>query len=327
MEQTKIESSFQVLDEMAENIQQQMDLPYIESLAVGLEYLFTNEPTDDMHDLLKQKLQKGSEKLNIPGLEKEELRKVIQLCILKGMHNATQQQHLITPDTVAMFVAYLVQKLLGKQDKVRLFDPACGSANLLTAVVNQLNTEVEAYGSEVDTSLIQLALMSANLQEIEVEFFHQDSLRPFLLEPVDAVIGDLPVGYYPDDVQANNYELKADSGHSYSHHLFIEQGLNYVKEGGYLLYVIPNFLFDSDQAEKLNNFLHKHAHIVGILQLPLSMFKSESNAKSIFILQKKGIETKAPKQVLMAQLPSFKDVASVDNILININQWFKEEGY
>ena len=44
----------------------------------------------------------------------------------------------------------------------------------------------------------------------EIEFFHQDSLAPFLMDPVDLIVSDLPVGYYPDDIRANDYELRRE---------------------------------------------------------------------------------------------------------------------
>ncbi|MDC3412660.1 class I SAM-dependent methyltransferase [Aquibacillus sp. 3ASR75-11] len=325
MEQTKVETAFQWLDKTTELIQQQMNVPYLDSLSITLSYMMGKETLEEQNDLLKQQLEKKAKELNIFQYEKEVLRKTIQLATLKGMKDATQQQHLITPDTVAMFIGYLSEKLIGKNDHVRLFDPACGTGNLLTAVVNRLSGNKQAYGSEVDPTLIQLALMNANVQQLDIEYFHQDSLRPFLLEPVDLVVSDLPVGYYPDDVQASQYELKAEEGHSYSHHLFIEQGIKYAKEGGYLVFVIPNFLFESEQSSQLNRFLHKHAHVIGLLQLPLSMFKLEKNAKSIFILQKKGRATNAPKEALMAQLPSFKNPVAMNKMLDKINQWFQSE--
>ncbi|MDL4841337.1 class I SAM-dependent methyltransferase [Aquibacillus rhizosphaerae] len=326
MEQTNIENTFKTLDEMAELIEQRLELPYIDSLTKGLEFLFTGEILENNNNLLIQSLEKKSKAIQLESLEQEEIRKAIQLTVLKGMQGATQQQHLITPDTVSMFIGYIVQKLIKPEKTIRLFDPACGSANLLTAVLNQLTQKVDSYGSDVDPTLIQLALMNANLQKTEVEFFHQDSLSPFLLEPVDLVISDLPVGYYPNDVQADQFELKADEGYSYSHHLFIEQSINYTKESGFLIFVVPNFLFESDQADKLYGYLHKHAHIVGLIQLPESIFKSESSAKSILLLQKKGPGTQAPKQTLLAKLPSFKDAPAMNNILAKINNWFKEEG-
>src|SRR5699024_7663887 len=91
--------------------------------------------------------------------------------------------------------------------------------------------------------LLRIALMYANLLKKEVEFFHQDSLRPLLLDPVDLVVADLPVGYYPDDVQAETYELRKKDRHSYEHHLLIEQSLHYTKARGYLVFVIPEHLF------------------------------------------------------------------------------------
>ncbi len=138
------------------------------------------------------------------------------------------------------------------------------------------------------------------------------------------VISDLPVGYYPDDIRANDFELKADEGHSYSHHLFIEQSMKYTTPGGYLIFVIPEFLFDSDQSDKLHAYLQENAHIVGVLQLPETAFKSEKNRKSILILQKKGPNTTAFNQPLLVQVPSFKETKAMDDILAQMNAWFAE---
>src|SRR5699024_6616982 len=170
--------------------------------------------------------------------------------------------------------------------------------NLLTTVLSHLNLPGPSFGSEIDSTLIKLALFNANLQKMTIEFFNQDSLRPFLIDPVDLTVADLPVGYYPDDEQAKNFELKAADGHSYAHHLFIEQSMKYTKNSGYLLLLVPEFIFDSDQSDKLHKYLQNNAHIVGLLRLPESAFASKRNIKSILILQKKGPETKMPKQPL-----------------------------
>ncbi|MFP7493308.1 class I SAM-dependent methyltransferase [Terribacillus saccharophilus] len=326
MEQQNVEKVYQALDQMAETLETHDNTPYLDALGAAMEYILdrdmeavTEQPS------LKQQLDTQAAVFDKQEYKKEEIRKGIQLAILKGMKGATQQQHMLTPDTVAMLIGYLTNKLVGDNENFRMFDPAVGTGNLLTAVLNQVEREVHAYGSDVDPTLIQLAVMNANMQERRVEFFHQDSLRPFLLEPVDLVVSDLPVGYYPDDIQAAQFELKAEEGHSYAHHLFIEQSLHYTKEGGYLLLVVPNFLFESDQARALHTFLQQHAHIMGLLQLPDTMFKNESQAKSVLILQKKGSLTTAPKQALLVQLPSFKNPNAMANVLKQINDWFEKE--
>ncbi|MFC4403663.1 class I SAM-dependent methyltransferase [Gracilibacillus xinjiangensis] len=319
-----IEKAFEQLDTLTTDVQKTLDLPYLESLAEVLHQVNGGQ-NEHITDEQKGKIDSLSEQFDNKNVSNEQIRKTIQLALIKGMKGSTQAQHTITPDSVAMFIGYFIQKLMGNTKKFRLFDPASGTGNLLTAVMNQVEADVEGFGSEIDPTLIRLAVESANLQKQTIEFFHQDSLTSLLLEPVDITIGDLPVGYYPDDIQAMKYELKAEEGHSYSHHLFIEQSLTYTKEGGYLLFLIPNFLFTSDQREQLHKFLHKHVHIVSLLQLPLTMFASEKHAKSIFILQKKGENTKAPKQALMAQLPSFKDADKTYNMLRKIDTWFKSE--
>ncbi|PAF37687.1 SAM-dependent methyltransferase [Terribacillus saccharophilus] len=325
MEQQNVEKVYQALDQMAEALETRENIPYLDALGAAMEYILDRDTEITEQPLLKQQLEKHAAVFDDQSYQKEEIRKGIQLSILKGMKGATQQQHMLTPDTVAMLIGYLTNKLIGKNEDFRIFDPAVGTGNLLTAVLNQVEREGHAYGSDVDPTLIQLAVMNANMQERQIEFFHQDSLRPFLLEPVDLVVSDLPVGYYPDDIQAAQFELNAEEGHSYSHHLFIEQSLHYTKEGGYLLFVVPNFLFESDQARSLHTFLQQHAHILGLLQLPESMFKNESQAKSVLILQKKGTLTTAPKQALLVQLPSFKNPNAMANVLKQINDWFDNE--
>lgn len=321
----EIEQAFSDLDRVTTIIETQEQQPYLDSLILSLRLIQNADTINLSEEDGKDCLKRLREMISVDNVDKESIRKVIQLALIKGMKGSTQHQHVVTPDSVAIFTGYFIEKLLPKEKQFRLFDPASGAANLLTAVMNQVSAEVEGYGSEIDATLIQLAMESANLQKSSVEFFHQDSLAPLLLEPVDVVVSDLPVGYYPDDLQASKYELKADSGHAYAHHLFIEQSLTYTKEGGYLLLLIPNFLFTSDQSEKLQKFLHKHVHILSLLQLPLSMFSSEQHAKSILILQKQGKETKPPKETLMAQLPSFKDVHATQNILRKIDDWFQTE--
>ena len=170
-------------------------------------------------------------------------------------------------------------------------DPAVGTGNLLTAAINQeLDKSVEGIGIEIDDLLIKLAYINANLQEHPIQFFNQDSLEPLFIEPVDAVISDLPVGYYPNDVRAADYQLKADEGHSYAHHLFIEQSIKHVKSGGYLFFVIPNGLFESEQSKKLHEYLKETVHIQGIVQLPETMFKNKQTAKKYFNPAKKSMK-------------------------------------
>ncbi|MFE8704240.1 class I SAM-dependent methyltransferase [Cytobacillus sp. FJAT-54145] len=325
MKISPVEDLFTVFNETATILQEELSCTYLEALAETGENFFQQSILqEELSELTVKRLKKSYENFNLNKHTAEDIRKSYQLAILKGMKESVQPNHQMTPDSVGMLVGYLVNKFV-KKSSLSLLDPAIGTGNLLTTVINyQTDKQIEAIGIDIDDLLIKLAYVNANLQEHSIQLFNQDSLEPLFINPVDTVISDLPVGYYPNDVRAAEFELKATSGHSYAHHLFIEQSVAYTKEGGYLFFVIPNGLFESDEAPKLHEFLNEHTYIQSVLQLPLSMFKNEKSAKSILILQKKGEEAQAPKQVLLASLPSLSKATAVEKILQQIDEWMIE---
>lgn len=322
MKISPVEQLFTVLNETALVLQEELSCTYLEALAETGENLFHNSILqEELSELTVKRLQKQYEEVPLAKFSKEELRKAFQLVILKGMKENVQPNHQMTPDAVGMLVAYLVGKFV-KDSSFKILDPAVGTGNLLTTVLNQLtDKQIESIGLEVDDLLIKLAYINANLQEHPIELFNQDSLEPLFVAPSDVVVSDLPVGYYPNDVRAEDYELKADKGHSYAHHLFIEQSVRHTKPGGYLFFVIPNGLFESEQAGKLKEFLKNHVIVQGILQLPQTMFKNKNAAKSIFILQKKGEGVEPPKEALLANLPTLSNALEMDKMLRKIDKW------
>lgn len=326
MKISKVEELFTIINRTALVIQEEISCTYLEALTETGENLFQGTILqEELSDKNRKHLEQLYSQVDLNEFQNEELRKAFQLVILKGMKENVQANHQMTPDAVGMLIAYLVNKLVN-MPSFTLLDPAVGTGNLLATVINQLqpNKEIDAIGIEVDDLLIKLAYVNANLQKHPIQFFNQDSLDSLYVDPVDVVICDLPIGYYPNDVRASDYELKADEGHSYAHHLFIEQSVRHIKDGGYLLFVIPNGLFESNQAQKLQQFMKKNVIIQGLLQLPLTMFKSKESAKSILIIRKKGDGVIAPKQTLLVDLPSLSNAAAVQKILSEINKWISE---
>jgi site-specific DNA-methyltransferase (adenine-specific) len=324
MKISPVEQLFTFFNETALVLQEELSCTYLEALAETGENLFHGSILqDEVSELTEKRLDKQYKEVDLNSFTKEEIRKAYQLVILKGMKENVQPNHQMTPDSVGMLMSYLVDKFID-QPSFRLLDPAIGTGNLVTTVLNQLQRNVQSIGIEIDDLLIKLAYVNANLQEHPIELFNQDSLEPLFIDPVDAVIADLPVGYYPNDVRAAEYKLKAPEGHSYAHHLFIEQSVSHTKPGGYLFFIIPNGLFESDQAQQLREYFKEEIIVQGVLQLPISMFNNKNAAKSILILQKKGEGIAAPKQALLANLPSLSSVVEMDNILRKIDKWFQD---
>lgn len=320
-----VETLFSIFDSSAVVLRKELDVTYLEALVETGDNLFEGAILqEELSESAIERLNREYSTFNEETYKGEEIRKAFQLAILKGMKEGVQANHEMTPDAVGMFMSYLFHKFMQGQNEITVLDPAIGTGNLMTTVFNSAKEglAMSGFGVEVDEVLIKLALVNANLQKHAIEFFHQDGLAPLYIDPVDVVVSDLPIGYYPNEIGASEYKLKADEGMSYAHHLFIEQSVKHTKEGGYLFFLVPNFIFESDQAPKLHAFIKETCFIQGLLQLPVSMFKNEKNAKSIFVLQKKGPSVTMPKQALLVELPKFSNMKAMENIMDQLNTWF-----
>lgn len=300
-----VEHYFQQLNQAAEQIESQGHGTYLEGVVFGLERWLVG--ADEFPEL---------------DATNEEKRKAIQLAILKGMRKSSQPNHQMTPDALGMLVAFLVKELHEDKKDIRLFDPAVGTGNLLFTVANYLgDTNKQLYGSEVDELLIQLASQTAELLNQPVELFLQDSLRPLLLDPVDVVIGDLPVGFYPDDEYAATFELRGQQEHAYAHHLFIEQSMQYIKDGGRMIFLVPTDLFSSPEAATLHQFLSKQGRLEAVLQLPEELFKTKSAAKALIIIRKDVGQKLAKKDVLLARVPALSNRKGMELFFEKVRIW------
>lgn len=258
------------------------------------------------------------------SVTKEEIRRGIQLAVLKGMKQHAQPHHQMTPDALGMLMGHIAGKLVAGEQGMTLLDPAAGTGNLLYTVMNTIGNDVSATAVEIDDVLVRLSAITAELLEHPVTFYVQDALRPLLVDPVDITISDLPVGYYPDDDNALNYELMPSEGHAYAHHLFLEQSMNHTKPGGHGIFLIPANLFDSEQSALLHPFLKQRTIIRAVIQLPDSLFKNSVHAKSILVLQKPYAEMKATPDVLLAKVPDMTDKHAMALFLQKIDLWVSE---
>lgn len=302
---SSMENLFNFIDKHTTEIQKDQDLSYLESLLTVTE--------NWLDGVIRPAEEAG----------KEDIRKALQLAVLKGMKEHIQPHHQMTPDALGLLMGYLVE-LFVKKDQATILDPAIGTGNLLLTIMNYLDGKLLGAGVEIDDLLIRLASNTGNLVQQPVTLYLQDALQHLLIDPVDIVVSDLPVGYYPNDENAATYELKAAEGMSYAHHLFIEQSMKHTAEGGYLFFIVPKALFESPLASQLHDYLKKTAYIQAVMELPDTLFKNSSHAKGILVLQKKKEGIKAPREVLLARVPNMSKPDSMAKFFTQVNSWFKE---
>ncbi len=330
MNPEKIETAFSLMNQAIELLQQKLDTSFFDAYIENAENLVDGakvrviDQTPDQETVAK--VEELYQELLALNLEKEEWRKITQLLLLKGSKQETlQPNHQLTPDSLGFLFVFLIEQLvLDKKEPVRILDIAAGMGNLLLTIVNNLKLAgytIDASGVDIDDTLLAIAASDSALMEENVQLFHQDSLQDLLVDPVDFAIGDLPIGYYPNDEKARQFLTGSEKEHTYAHHLLMEQAMTYVKENGFGLFLLPSNFMETEQGPLLQQWLGKEVFLQGIIQLPDELFKSEHSRKSILIVQKTGDKAQQAEKVLLVKLPTLKDPSKVTEFFGKFEGW------
>lgn len=307
-EQTIMEKLFKTLDEKAKALNEQNGQSFIENLGLAMEDVYSNK-----RELLEQATL-------------QDRRKAFQFAYLSLMQEETiQANHQITPDSIGLILGFLVQKFTENNEELHVVDIASGAGHL-SASVNEVlkDTTIMHHLIEVDPVLSRVSVHLANFLEIPFDVYPQDAIMPLPLEEADIVIGDLPIGYYPLDERSHEMQLGFKEGHSYSHYLLIEQAITALKQSGFAFLVVPSNIFEDDNVKQLENFIATETEMQAFLNLPKTLFKNENACKSILILQKKKSNETMPVEVLLANIPDFKNPNQFQGFIGELNTWMKD---
>ncbi|MGV3353849.1 class I SAM-dependent methyltransferase [Streptococcus orisratti] len=230
----------------------------------------------------------NNDKLRQLHLSKEEWRRAFQFIFIKASQTEKlQANHQFTPDAIGFIILYLVENLT-KSDKLDVLEIGSGTGNLAQTLLNNTSKELDYLGIEVDDLLIDLSASIAEIMGSNAQFLQEDAVRPHILKESDVIISDLPIGFYPNDDIAKRYQVASAEGHTYAHHLLMEQSLKYLKKNGVAIFLAPVSLLTSQQSDLLKSWLKGYADVIAVITLPETIFGNSANAKSIFILQKQS---------------------------------------
>ena len=238
-------------------------------------------------------LQHRNEQLRALNLTKLEWQKVYQFALVKGakeMH--LQANHQLTPDAIGYIIKFMIETLT-TGTSLSILELGSGTGNLAETLLTGMPDKDLTYtGFEVDDLMIDLSASIADVMQTSAQFLQIDAVRPQVIEPVDLLLSDLPVGYYPDDEIAKRSVVGSQLEHTYAHHLLMAQGFKYLKAEGYAIFVAPSDLLSSPQANLLKKWLQDYARVAAVITLPEDIV-TENNSKAIFVLQKSA-QGKAP---------------------------------
>ena len=310
----KIEKAYGYLLENTQTIQNDLQTNFYDAL-VEQNAIYLDGQTE-------LTLVKGNnQRLKDLNLNKEEWRRSFQYLLMKAAQTEPlQANHQFTPDGIGFLLVFLVDQL-ASSDQVDVLEMGSGTGNLAQTLMNNCQHSLDYLGLEIDDLLIDLAASMAEVMKADVNFAQGDAIRPQVLKESDVIISDLPVGYYPDDAIASRYQVASPQGHTYAHHLLIEQSLKYLKPGGVAIFLAPNDLLTSEQSPLLKKWMQDHAQVLAMVTLPENLFRSANLAKTIFVLRK---QEEAVIQPFVYPLTDLQNQEDVMKFRESFQNWNKE---
>ena len=310
----KIEKAYGYLLENTQTIQNDLQTNFYDAL-VEQNAIYLDGQTE--LTLVKE----NNQRLKDLNLNKEEWRRSFQYLLMKAAQTEPlQANHQFTPDGIGFLLVFLVDQL-ASSDQVDVLEMGSGTGNLAQTLMNNCQRSLDYLGLEIDDLLIDLAASMAEVMKADVNFAQGDAVRPQVLKESDVIISDLPVGYYPDDAIASRYQVASPQGHTYAHHLLIEQSLKYLKPGGVAIFLATNDIFKSEQSSLLKKWMQDHAQVLAMVTLPENLFRSANLAKTIFVLRK---QEEAVVQPFVYPLTDLQDQEDLMKFRESFQNWNKE---
>ncbi|KRN03530.1 class I SAM-dependent methyltransferase [Holzapfeliella floricola] len=325
-----IQERYALIDEAVQRLKKELKTSYLDALIETIENLIDQQvkvengaPSSEVVG----RLTEISDQVDFVNQSSKVKSELIYLLILAGIKEDKLDTNLqMTPKSISVVVAMIAHQLLQDKHSVKVLDLSNGFGSLLLNTVDQLKQtdqiNFEVYGMDNNEVSLALSSLYAESLGIQAELFHQDSLDAWLINDLDMIVSELPVGYYPIDSRAENYELRAKSGHSFSHYLMLEQAISHLSEGGLGIFIVPAMMLQDANASELTKWLAKKAHIQAFLTLPEDSFNDEKYQKAILVVQNRGTKTKQANNILLGQLPSLNDRSVLETFNYNLKDWY-----
>ena len=328
-----MQSYFDKLNKANSLLKESLKVSNIDTLAENLTNIsdgkvYVENSVPDQETVAKlEAIYQELKQLNLTPLQ---LKQAITVAIIKAQKDdKAEVNKLMTPDAIGLIASLIAYEVLNVQNKktVNIVDPTVGTGNLLIEVIEQLNMtdkfHINAAALYNDDTLVALAKSFSEVMNLNLDAYHQDSVADWDITDIDMAVADLPVGYYPIDENAKNFQTSAESGHSYAHHLLIEQTMNNLNDGGLGIFIVPSQIFQTDQAKKLSEWMVSSVYLQAVLDLPANLFASKEAQKAVVVLQKHGNNAKQVENVLMGTIPDTNNPKLFEGFKDQLQDWAK----
>lgn len=193
----------------------------------------------------------------------------------------------------------LLLSKLPKKDNADILDPACGSGEFLLSCKKYFKNPI-LYGFDIDKKLINIASKLVKNASIKnFDFLNIDINK----KKYDYIIGNPP--YFKlklnEEIKKKYFDIIKGRVNIFS--LFIKTGLDLLKDGGYLAYVVPPSMNNGAYFSKLREYIIKNSsleylhiidgadnfHLANQKVMLIILKKTNSKKSSKYIFKKNGI--------------------------------------
>lgn len=284
-----------------------------EELITRIDEIVKNDEKPRLEALAESLLQ-----VNAEG-SMSDLRKAFQFAYLYQVkEEPVQSNHQLTPDAIGYLVAHIID-LFTAGKETELMDVGSGTGHL-AMTVKEMVDNVNLSGVEVDPALAEINANLCEFLKVPMYIHPQNVIEPSRIPSAEIAIGDLPVGYYP--LPAVDYKTAFSEGQSYAHLLMLEAGMNLVKDDGLGVFIVPSNMLEENN-ETIKKYISEDASLLMFLNLPATIFKTEKQRKSIIVL-KKGFSPLVNNEVLIGDVPDFKNAQKMQEFLRQLNDWYEQ---
>ncbi len=296
-----IEILYDVLDESAMLMYEQLETPYLSGLVRTCENIIAHS-VDIEDKKIKEVLEEKIKSISHIEFHKEEIRKAFQYAVLKGLKHEKISNQMMTPESIGMLMSYLIHKLYDLK-QYRIYDPLIGTGNLIASIANQIHKEVDLVGVENFGISYELSQALFGLLNYGNQIFFQDTRTS------KNVLADVIVSDFSAVQQSEIYDI------------INHQSVN-IKPNGFFIFMVDNVFFEALNVKEFIKEVDKQWYLFGMMILPQEVFKTQE--KTILILQDKGDKFIQPDSFMMVEIPGFKDQVALENVIGQLNQWFKK---
>ena len=288
MKTEHLELFYDCVDQSNDILYEAFHKSYFDLIEMTVQNILAGEVVCDCDEETKNKLNQIYDQLVGVDFTVEDVRKAMQAIFLKGFKEMRILNGNTTPDTLGIFIAYLITKLNANK-KITILDPLCGTGNLLHTVINHLDKECTSFACDHDVWMTKLTKMVSDLLGIPVELYLQDT-RNLSLKDMDCILFDMP-------------NVILEEKKSYFPYEAILHYKEMLKPDGAMIAILGSDFFNYDKNQEFKKQLLQDCSIIGLIELPDSMFVAKP--KIILVIQKCMLDK---KNCFMVKQPSFTDV-------------------